>query len=458
MPPPAFGEGSGFVWDKKGHIVTNNHVIDGAESITVVFSDDTDAEATLVGADPDSDLAVLKVDVPAGQLLPVHMGDSADLQVGELAIAIGNPFGQEGTMTVGIISALGRLLAVDAGNPFAPRFNIPDIIQTDAAINPGNSGGVLLNDQGEVIGVTTAIISATRTSAGIGFAVPAAIVNQVVPALIKDGHYEHPFLGISGGSLISDLAEAMDLPADQRGVLVAEVVPDGPAAEAGLEGNDRQVEIEGIQVGIGGDIITAFDDEPIKSMDGLITYLERNTQVGQQVELTILRDGELDTVSVTLSARPKREAEPFAIMPDDDVHGNLDGSEEDSEESHSEEGPHELEERAWLGILGAPVTPETAGAMDLPADQTGVVIQQVEPGSPADTAGLIRSSIPVDVDGAEVLVGGDVIVAVEGTAVSGPLELVNILGEFESGDEVTLDIIRDGEEISVNVSLGERSS
>ncbi len=203
--PQAFGEGSGFIWDKEGHIVTNYHVIEGAERITVVFADNKVVEAELIGADPDSDLAVLKVELPAEKLNPVQIGNSSNLRVGELAIAIGNPFGQEGTMTVGIISALGRLLPVSTGNIFAPRFNIPDIIQTDAAINPGNSGGVLLNDQGDLIGVTTAIISAVRASSGIGFAIPSSQVEKVIPALITDGEYQHSFLGISGGTLTSFL-------------------------------------------------------------------------------------------------------------------------------------------------------------------------------------------------------------------------------------------------------------
>lgn len=435
--PQAFGEGSGFVWDKEGHIVTNNHVVEGAEKITVVLADETSAKAELVGADPDSDLAVLKVDLPAEQLKPVQIGDSTDLQVGELAIAIGNPFAQEGTMTVGIISALGRLLPVDSGFSLVSHYNIPDIIQTDAAINPGNSGGVLLNDQGQLIGVTTAILSGARTSSGVGFAVPAAIVENVVPALINDGEYAHPYLGISGGTLTADIAEAMDLPADQRGVLVASVVADGPAGTAGLKGTDEEVEIDGFTVGIGGDVIAAIEDQPLDGMDDLITYLERSTRVGQAVDLTILRDGEQEVVSVTLTSRPKPVAEPIT-------------------QAGSDQAIQPGEPQAWLGILGAPITPEVAEAMDLPADQPGVLVQQVEPGSPAADAGLQGSTQSITVNGQDLVVGGDVITGLNGTKVAGLQDLLAILANHGAGDEVTLDLLRGGEQISIAVTLGER--
>lgn len=437
-PPQAFGEGSGFVWDKDGHIVTNNHVVEGAERITVVFADETSVQAELIGADPDSDLAILKVDLPAGQLKPVQIGNSDGLQVGELAIAIGNPFGQEGTMTVGIISALGRLLPVDSGLSLAPRYNIPDIIQTDAAINPGNSGGVLLNDQGQLIGVTTAILSGARTSSGVGFAVPAAIVKNVVPALIEDGEYVHPYLGISGGSMTAEIAEAMDLPADQRGVLVATVAPDGPAGAAGLQGNDEEVEIDSFNVGIGGDVITAIEGQPLDGMDDLIAYLERNTSVGQTVDLTILRDGQQEVVSVTLAPRPKPEAEPIA-------------------QQGSDQAIQPVEPQAWLGILGAPVTPEVAEVMELPADQLGVLVQQVQPGSPADDAGLQGSTETITVDGQDLVVGGDIIIALDGAEVNNLQDLLEILANYQAGDEVTLGLLRDGQQINVQVTLGERA-
>ena len=205
-PVPQQGTGSGFVWDEEGHIITNNHVVEGAVEITVAFPDDTTVPAEVVGTDPHSDLAVIKVDLPPEKLSPVRLADSTQLRVGQLAVAIGNPFGLEGSMTVGFVSALGRSLPVASSNLLAPSYTIPDIIQTDAPINPGNSGGVLVDDEGRVIGVPTAIESPVRANAGIGFAVPSVIVQKVVPSLIADGDYEHPWLGISGTTLNSELA------------------------------------------------------------------------------------------------------------------------------------------------------------------------------------------------------------------------------------------------------------
>jgi 2-alkenal reductase len=305
------GAGSGFVWDKEGHIVTNNHVVEGADKITVTFYDDMTVPAEVVGTDPDSDLAVLKVDLPADRLQPVQLADSTQVKVGQLAVAIGNPFALENTMTVGFISASGRSLPTASGDvpglAQGPTYTIPDIIQTDAPINPGNSGGVLVDDQGQVIGVTAAIESPVRASAGIGFAIPSAIVDKVVPALIKDGHYDHPWLGLSGMSLTPELVEAMDLATDQRGALVIKVTPGSPADKAGLQGSDRQIKIEDRQLRVGGDVIVAIDGQPVKQFDDVVTYLVRHTEINQKVELTLLRGGKEETVNVTLAGPcPKR--------------------------------------------------------------------------------------------------------------------------------------------------------
>ncbi|MDX1614353.1 MAG: PDZ domain-containing protein [Candidatus Promineifilaceae bacterium] len=426
------GEGSGFVWDHDGHIVTNNHVVAGASEITVIFADETMAEASLVGADDDSDLAVLRVDVPADRLSPVTLGDSTALRVGQLAVAIGNPFGQEGTMTVGIVSALGRLLPVDNGNPLAPRYNIPDVIQTDAAINPGNSGGVLLNDAGEVIGVTTAIISPARVASGVGFAVPAAIVEQVVPTLISEGEYVHPYLGLSGTSLTPEVAEAMELPSDQRGALVIETAPEGPAAESGLEDSQETATIDGREIPVGGDVIVAIDGEPIRGMDDLITYLARNTQVGQNVDLTVIRQGAETTVPVTLGARPQQDTAAAA----------------------REIRPAPVN-RAWLGIAGRTLTPPVAEAMDLPSDQRGVLVSEVAPGGPAAEAGLLGGDETVTIDGVEVTIGGDVITAVDGESANSIQALVTQLSAYEPGDQITLQLLRDGQTEELTVTLGE---
>ncbi|MGE5141559.1 MAG: S1C family serine protease, partial [Rudaea sp.] len=278
---PQGGLGSGFVWDTSGHIVTNNHVIDGASTISVTFADGTIVSGKVVGADPNSDLAVIQVSVPASELHPVQLADSSQLKVGQFAIAIGNPFGEQNTMTTGIISALGRALPVSSSAAAGPTYQIPDVIQTDAPINPGNSGGVLLNNQGQVIGVTSAIESPVQASSGIGFAIPSAIVQKVVPALIQSGHYDHPYLGISGTDLTPDLAKAMNLSASQRGALVEDVTPGGPAANAGLKPSTQQTSIQGQSVNVGGDVITAFDGHPVKTFDDLVASLERYGQIGQ---------------------------------------------------------------------------------------------------------------------------------------------------------------------------------
>jgi S1-C subfamily serine protease len=299
--------GSGFVWDKNGDIVTNNHVVDGATKIQVTFSDGTTVPATLIGNDPYSDLAVIKVDVSADMLHPVTMADSTQVKVGEIAIAIGNPFGFEGSMTVGNVSGLGRDLPssrVDQNS--GATYSIPEIIQTDASINPGNSGGVLVNDQGQVIGVTSAIESASGSNSGIGFAIPAEIVLKVVPELIKSGKYEHPYLGISGTDISPDIAQAMNLPAETRGALVIQVTDGGPASKAGLQGSNDTATINGVEGTVGGDVITAIDGQTINSMSDIIAYLAVNTQVGQTVTLTILRDGQSQNVDVTLGSRPSQ--------------------------------------------------------------------------------------------------------------------------------------------------------
>ncbi|MCP4419240.1 MAG: PDZ domain-containing protein [Chloroflexi bacterium] len=308
---PQQSQGSGFVYDKEGHIITNNHVVANAIRITVIFSDDSEAEATIVGTDPGSDLAVIKVDLDPDRLFPVTIGDSDGLQVGQLVAAIGNPFGLSGSMSSGIISGLGRLLPGGAAAPGGQRFNIPDIIQTDTAINPGNSGGPLLNLSGEVIGVNTAIqtngnnaFSITPSFGGIGYVVPSNILQQVAPQLIENGEISYPWLGISGSTLNDDLAQAMDLPIEQAGVLIFSVIEDSPAAEAGLHGSEEEILIDGFTAFIGGDIIIQMNDEPINDFDDLLAYIVRRTSVGQTVTLQILRDGEEQTVEMTLQARP----------------------------------------------------------------------------------------------------------------------------------------------------------
>ena len=293
------GEGSGFVWDRDGHVITNYHVVQHAEEVEVTFFDGSTVSAEIVGTDPDSDLAVLRVDRSADRLFPVTLADSDEVFVGQRAIAIGNPFGQEWTLTTGVVSALGRTLPSGTSN-----FSIPEMIQTDAAINPGNSGGPLLERDGRVIGVNTLIMSRERASAGVGFAIPGSIVEKVVPVLIEEGSYTYAWLGIVGQDLERETALAMDLPADQRGALVIEVVDESPAEDAGLEGSNQRVRQNGVQLQVGGDIIVAIEGQPVRTMDDLIVYLVKETQPDDRVTLEIVRDEREMTIEVTLSGRP----------------------------------------------------------------------------------------------------------------------------------------------------------
>jgi len=299
--------GSGFIYDDQGHVVTNFHVVEGAVRVVVTFADDTEATASVIGTDQDSDLAVLRLaDAPAELLRPVTLGDSSEVQVGQRAIAIGNPFGDyEQSMTVGIVSAVGRVVR----SPIS-QFSNAELIQTDAAINPGNSGGPLLNSQGQVIGVNTMIRSTVRQSSGVGLAVPVNSVKRIMPHLIARGRFAHPWLGITGWTIESYLVEALDLPVE-HGALVSEVDPNGPSKKAGIRGSDPEKEVlvnipghpAPVPVATGGDIIIGIDDQPVAGMDDVITYLQ-GTEVGQTVALIVLRDGKEIDISVELAERP----------------------------------------------------------------------------------------------------------------------------------------------------------
>ena len=424
--------GSGFVWDKEGHIVTNQHVVDGASRIIINFSDGTSTEGKLVGSDRDSDLAVVKINLPASQLKPVQLADSSLIKVGQIAIALGNPFGLEGTMTYGIISALGRSLPVQAENLMGPSYSIPDVIQTDAPINPGNSGGVLVDIQGRVIGVTSAIESPIRANAGIGFAIPSAIVKKVVPSLIKTGSFEHSWIGISGTSLNLDYNKAMNLSQNQKGALVLEVTPGSPAEKAGLRGSDRQVEIDNQKALVGGDIIIAIDDQPIKEFDDIVAFLARYTEVGQTIKIKVLRQGKEEVLPLTLAARPKDKSTPPVV----------------EETNRSSD--------VWLGIEGRTLTPEIIKAMELADDQQGVLVGQVEQGSPADKAGLQGSYKPLNLDGERILIGGDIIIAFNNKPVHSIEDLKSMLSQHKAGDVITLKILRRSGEIDLKVKLEKR--
>lgn len=302
-PPEEFfdyGGGTGFVWDDQGHIVTNYHVVAEATEVEVIFANDMRASAEILGSDPDADLAVIKVDLPSSSLRPVTLGDSNTIQVGQLSIAIGNPFGQEFTMTSGIVSGVQRTIRSGSG------YSIPEVIQTDAPINPGNSGGPLLNRQGEVIGINAQMLSRTGVSSGIGFAVPINIAKQVVPTLIRGEAYEYAWLGISGTSLTVEAAEYRKLPAETRGALISAVIEDGPAAKAGLHGSDEKLPVESEAFRFGGDLIIGIDGQVIAEMNDLIAYLVKETKPGDTVTLDVIRtDGTQTSIEVTLGVRPR---------------------------------------------------------------------------------------------------------------------------------------------------------
>jgi S1-C subfamily serine protease len=305
QPVPQEGSGSGFVIDRQGHIVTNYHVVEGADELLAKLANGQEYEAELVGSDPANDLAVIRIDAGANLPEPMVFADSDELRVGQFVVAIGNPFGLEQTLTTGVISALGRIIQSPEDNRF-----IGEAIQTDAAINPGNSGGPLLDLTGRVIGVNSQIISPSRASAGIGFAVSANTVRRVVPELIARGYYPHPWLGTYMLSLTAASAEAfreagMELPVD-TGLYVLEVVSGGPAERAGMRGGSRLVRFGQVQVPLDGDVIVAVDDQPVENFPDLTVYLEGNTIVGQTVAVTALRNGQEQTFQVTLAERPQQ--------------------------------------------------------------------------------------------------------------------------------------------------------
>ena len=294
------GEGSGFVWDDQGRIVTNQHVVGGAETVTVIFSDRTQVQAKVLGGDPDSDLAVLELERSIEGLVPIGLGDSNDVLVGQLAVAIGAPFGQSFTMTSGIVSAVGRTIRSGSSN-----FSVPEVIQTDAPINPGNSGGPLLDRHGQVVGINTQIISRSGSNAGVGLAVPINIAKMVVPALIEYGKYEYSWLGISGQAVTPAVVQVMELPEGTQGALVIAVSATGPAAEGGLAGSDRTEIINGVQYALGGDTITGIDGFKVRDMTDLITYLTKNTRPGDEIILDVIHgNGTIGQLSVVLGTRP----------------------------------------------------------------------------------------------------------------------------------------------------------
>ncbi len=296
---PTQGSGSGSIIDTKGHILTNHHVVADAQKLEVTLGDGSKWPATLVGSDPDNDLAVIKIEAPRDKLKVISMGDSRNLKIGQKVLAIGNPFGLQRTLTTGIISSLGRTIRSGAGTL------IEDVIQTDAAINPGNSGGPLLNSDGEIIGINSAIISPSGGNVGIGFAIPVNTAKRVVPELLTKGYVTYPWIGATIQSLIPEIAKYRKLKIE-RGAMIAEVVKGGPADKAGLKGGNQRVQVGNMIVLVGGDIVVKADQHDVKTNDELIRYI-REKKPGDTILLKVFRKDALVDVKVTLGERPRRK-------------------------------------------------------------------------------------------------------------------------------------------------------
>jgi S1-C subfamily serine protease len=295
---PTQGSGSGSIIDTKGNILTNHHVVANARTLEVTLADESKWPAKLIGSDPDSDLAVIKIDAPKEKLKVISMGDSKNLKIGQKVLAIGNPFGLERTLTTGIISSLGRTIRSDSGTL------MEDIIQTDAAINPGNSGGPLLNSEGEIIGINSAIVSPSGGSVGIGFAIPANTAKRVVPELLSKGYVTYPWIGATIQSLIPEIAKYLKVSVE-RGAMISEVAKGGPADKAGLKGGSQRVQVGNMIVLVGGDIVVKVDQRDVKTNDELIRYV-REKKPGETILLKVLRKERFEEVKVTLGERPGR--------------------------------------------------------------------------------------------------------------------------------------------------------
>jgi serine protease Do len=419
--------GSGFVYDTNGHIITNNHVTAGGKNLHITFSDGTIYTGKVVGSDPHSDLAILLLDdVPKEKLFPLKLGNSSNLIVGQTVAAVGNPFGLSGSLTEGIVSGLGRLLPSTPENIFGTdtrvaSFSIPDIIQTDAAINPGNSGGPLLNLNGEVIGINSAIFSNTGVYAGVGFAIPSNTLKKVIPELLKNGSYQHPWLGITGIDVTPDIATKMNL-TEARGFLVIDVNSNGPADKAGIRGGDKIDTIDGREVELGGDIIIAIDGNPVRKIDDILSHLEREKSVGDNISLTIIRDGIVQEKTTILQARPDSET-------------LISSSQHPS-----------------LGITGIDVTPDIATKMNL-TEARGFLVIDVNSNGPADKAGVRGGYIVEIINNTQYRLGGDVIVGIDNQTINSVSDITNYLMNKKEGDVVKLKILRDNEILNVPVNL-----
>jgi S1-C subfamily serine protease len=434
--------GSGFVYDNSGHVITNYHVVNGGEELLVSFPDGEFYNGQLIGTDPYSDLAVIKViTIPREKLIPLPLGNSSELVIGQPVAAVGNPFGLSGSMSEGIISGLGRQLPSSILPPTDPipplfdryqipkgstSFSIPNIIQTDAAINPGNSGGPLLNMNGEVVGINSAIFSNTGLYSGVGFAIPSDTVKKVVSSLIKSGSYDHPWIGIVGVDITPPIAKSMNLNlTDSKGFLVTDVKANGPANKAGIQGGDRLVSINGTdrEVTLGGDIIIGIDGRPVRNIDDLLSYLEGEKNVGENVTLKLIRNQQTLEKTLTLEKRP----DSANIL---------------------QSGNKQLS----LGITGLDVDSIIANAMNL-TNSTGFLVSSVIANGPADKAGIHGGFKIETINNTQYTLGGDVIIGIDNRTINTGEDIKSHINTKTEGTEVVLKILRDGETQNVTAKL-----
>ena len=441
--PRSSALGSGFVFDKSGHIITNDHVVrnrsyndtgtNSTNNVTVTFLDEKSYKAKIIGSDPISDLAVLQIENLTNQtLMPLPL-NSSNVKIGEHVIAIGNPFGLSGSMTEGIISGLGRVIpSQNPGSPEGPEsppdqqntlvpqasFSIPEIIQTDAAINPGNSGGPLLDLNGQLIGINSAIFSLTGEYSGVGFAIPASTINRVVPVLISEHSFKHPWIGISGIDVNEQIASAMKLNTT-KGFLVVDTSPGGPASKAGIQGGDKLVDVGGRKTKLGGDIIIKIDNQSVSKIDDILVYLEQHKKVGQSVKLTVIRDGKLQTVNVPLAERPLLlNVEPL-----------------------------------WLGIDGVDMSPDIASKLNT-NQSTGILVVGVISDGPADKAGMKGGYRITDINGTQIELGGDIITSADKVPIQNLKDLLTYIANNKNkGDKMSIGILRDGKPQEIEVTL-----
>lgn len=449
--------GSGFVYDDLGHIITNYHVVAGLqaaaadinpdEEFQITFLDGTNYIGRIIGADRYSELAVLEVEnITRDKLVPLSLSDSSQLKIGEQVVAIGNPFGLSGSMTEGIVSGLGRTLPSSTSQgdqPLLPQqpgpsFLIPNVIQTDAAINPGNSGGPLLKTDGEVIGMNTAIFSNTGVYAGVGFAIPSNIIKKVVPELISTGTYRHPFIGIAGVDVSPEIASIIGLN-DSRGFLVTEVTAGSPADRSGIRGGDVLTDVNGRQIELGGDVIVAVDNTTVREIDDLLSYLETEKSVGENVVLRVIRDGEVQEIGVTLAPRP---------------------TEQEQDQQTGDQSQQQA--RPTLGINAINMSDNIAEIMNLTLPQDnfaskGVLVVDVLSGGPAEEAGIRGGYIVTNVNGTEIELGGDVIVAIDNTRIPSVDALRTFIEDKNIGESIQVTVIRDNQEVTLPVTLGSTS-